>query len=75
MKEYKKKEPIVWYVDTSPKESRTNKIWKKAVKLEIVNKNLVQHIPQNALAQEYGVPAGNISRWVSKYQRYGQNAF
>ena len=74
-KRFKDKEPIIWYVDTSPKESRTNKVWTKEVKLEIVKKNLVQHIPQNALAKEYGVPAGNISRWVSEYQRYGETAF
>ena len=70
-----KKEPVVWYVDTSPQKSRTNKVWTKEIKLEIVKKNLVEHILQNELADEYGVPAGNISRWVREYQKYGENAF
>ena len=69
------KELVVWFIDTSPKAPRTNKVWTKEIKLEIVNKNILQHIPQIVLAKEYDVPAGNISQWVKAYKKHGESAF
>lgn len=74
-KETRKQELVTWFVGTSTKTPRTNKVWTKEIKLEIVKKNLLQYIPQNVLAEEYGAPAGNISRWVSEYKKYGESAF
>lgn len=75
IEEKRKKELVAWFIDTSPYVPRTNKVWTKEIKLEIVKKNLHQYIPQNVLAKEYGAPAGNISRWVSEYKEYGESAF
>lgn len=57
------------------KESKTNRLWPKERKLEVVLKYLDQHIPQKELAKQYGVDSANISRWVSDYKRYGESAF
>ena len=62
--------------EAKPK-SETQKLgkWSKEIKIEIVEKNLIQHIPQKVLAEEYGVSINNISRWSSLYQSYGEAAF
>ena len=75
IEDQKKKELVAWFVDTLPKVPRTNKVWTKEIKLEIVNKNILQYIPQIVLAKEYDVPAGNISQWVKAYKKYGESAF
>ena len=75
VKETRKQELVTWFVGTSTKTPRTNKVWTKEIKLEIVKKNLFQYVPQNVLAKEYGAPAGNISRWVSEYKEHGESAF
>ena len=61
---------------TKPKnETKKLRKWSKEIKIEIVEKHLIQHIPQRVLAEEYGVSINNISRWSSLYQSYGEVAF
>lgn len=53
---------------------KTNRVWSIEKKIEIVEKNIIQKIPQKTLAKEYDVDAGTISRWVSAYKQYGKVA-
>ena len=57
------------------KKTKTNRLWPKEKKLEVVLKHLDQHIPQKELAKQYGIDAANISRWVSEYKKYGISVF
>lgn len=52
--------------------TKTIKIWTADEKLEIVEKYLVQGIPQKILAEEYRVNKGAISQWVSAFKKYGK---
>lgn len=85
----KPKQPIEWNksesslkIDDSPKTKKrtkkkqppkTNRVWSIEKKIEIVEKNLIQKIPQKVLAKEYDVDAGAISRWISSYKQYGES--
>ncbi len=51
--------------------NKINRLWTADKKLEIVEKNLVQGIPQKVLSVEYDVDKGAISRWISAYKQYG----
>jgi len=57
------------------KETKTNRLWTKEKKLEVVLKYIDQHIPQKELAKQYGVDSANISRWVNEYKKYGASVF
>lgn len=54
------------------KPQKSNREWTVEKKLEIIEKNVVQKIPQKDLAKEYDVDAGAISRWISTYKQYGE---
>lgn len=61
--------------DLPPKQKKKIGTWSKELKLEIVNKYLIQNIPQKTLAEEYQIDKCNISRWVSDYRRFGEVVF
>ena len=49
----------------------THKRWSKEMKLEIINKHLVDKKPMTQVAKEYGINTGMISNWISKYEDCG----
>lgn len=57
------------------KDAKTNRLWPKEKKLEIVLKHIEQRIPQKDLARQYGVDSAYISRWVCEYKKYGEAIF
>ena len=72
------REPVMVGRDSAQqpvKEAKTNRLWPKEKKLEVVLKYLDQHIPQKELAKLYGVDSANISRWVRAYKEYGELFF
>lgn len=60
---------------TEPKTKKTNRLWPKERKLEIVRKYLEEHIPQKELSMEYNIDPANISNWVRTYKQFGESAF
>lgn len=68
-------EPAKKTIKVPEKKAKTNKLWPKEKKLEVVLKYLDQHIPQKDLAKQYGVDSAYISRWVCAYKRYGASVF
>ena len=52
----------------------SHKRWSKETKLEIINKHLIDKKPMTQIAKEYGVSAGMISNWISKYEDDGYDA-
>lgn len=60
---------------TEPKTKKTNRLWPKERKLEIVRKYLEEHISQKELSMEYNIDPANISHWVRTYKQFGESAF
>lgn len=52
----------------------THRRWSKEMKLEIINKHLVDKKPMTQIAKEYGINTGMISNWISKYEDDGDDA-
>lgn len=48
--------------------------WPADVKLEIINKHLVDHIPLVTVAREYDISHGMLSNWINKYLDEGYEA-
>jgi len=50
-----------------------NKRWSKEEKLEIVLKNVNEHIGTRTLAKMYEIDGGMIRRWIRTYLELGEN--
>lgn len=68
------KKDVIKKESKKEKPEKINRFWSADKKLEIIEKHLVQKIPQKVLAQEYNVDAGAISRWISIYKQFGKEA-
>lgn len=53
----------------------TRKTYSKEFKIEIAKKIAAKKITVSAVAFEYGISRPIISRWVSEFTRYGNQAF
>lgn len=51
------------------------KTYDKAFKMEIAKKIVAQKTSVTALAAEYNISRAIVSRWVSEFNRYGNQAF
>ena len=50
-----------------------HKYWSAEIKLEAVNKHLIEHRSMLDVSEEYGINSGMLSSWVKKYLDEGED--
>ena len=64
------------YIKTQKKSpSKKAKTISNDIKLEIINKNLKQHISSEILSDEYNISKSEIEQWINDYLFYGEGKF
>lgn len=58
----------------SGKKGMGHRHWPREIKLAAINRHLNDHIPMTAVAEEFGIGVGMLSKWVKVYLEDGEDA-
>ena len=58
----------------SGKKGMGHRHWPKEIKLEAINRHLVDHVSMELVAKEFGISSGMFSNWVHAYEDGGEEA-
>lgn len=58
----------------SGKKGMGHRHWPKEIKLEAINRHLVDHVSMRTVAKEFGISSGMLSNWVRAFEEGGEAA-
>lgn len=58
----------------SGKKGMGHRHWPKEIKLEAINRHLIDHVSMEVVAKEFGISSGMLSNWIRTYQEEGADA-